>query len=101
MESLSLYSQRGTYKCILHVTDSMPRRIIIVVPVFLYYCTLSVYDALVLWHNSSAAAQHSLYRKCYMVTEGREELPICSRVFLKNTSSAVLLLIHYFKSFDL
>lgn len=101
MESLSLYSRCDTYKCILHVTDSMPRRIIIVVSVFLYYCTLSEYDALVLWHNSSAAAQPFLYRKCYVVTEGREKLPICSRVFLKNTSSAVLLLIHLFKSFDL
>lgn len=58
--------------------------------VLVYNCTLSVYDALVLWHNSSAAT-HSMYREWYKVTDGREELPVCSRVFLKNTNSAVLL----------
>jgi len=51
------------------------------VSVLVYNCTLSVYDALVLWHNRSAATYHSVYREWCKVTDGREELPICSRVF--------------------
>lgn len=51
--------------------------------VLVYNCTLSVDDALVLWHNRSAAPHHSLYRERYKVTDGREELSVCSRVFLK------------------
>jgi hypothetical protein len=61
------------------------------VSVLVYKCTLSVFDALVLWRNKSAATHHSVYREWYKVTDRREELPICSRVFLKYTSSAVLL----------
>ena len=82
----------------LQVTNSLHRRIVIVVSVLMYNCTLSVYDALVLWHNSSEAAQHSVYRERYKITDRREELPVCSMVFLKNTSSGVLIFSHFLSS---
>lgn len=79
----------------LHVTNSLLRRIVIVVSVLMYNCTLSVYDALVLWHDSSSATHYSVSREQCKATDMREELPIENRVFQKNTSSAVPLFSHF------